>query len=45
MLRGMPTREALVRRQVPLDHASQVCPFCQGAVESIDHVFLSCHLA
>ena len=36
----LPTKENLLKRQVPLDN--DLCPFCQNHVESASHLFFTC---
>ena len=36
----LPTKENLLRRQVPLDN--DLCTFCQNQVESASHLFFTC---
>ncbi|XP_057811439.1 uncharacterized protein LOC131025661 [Salvia miltiorrhiza] len=44
VLKGrVPTSENLRKRQVIIQDSEELCVFCKGAVETIDHLFFECH--
>jgi hypothetical protein len=45
LLDRIPTRQNLLRRQIPLPEGNQLCVYCAEAAESAVHLFLYCDFA